>query len=383
MARKLAVFGSTGSIGLSTLSVVRSCPDLDVEVYALTCDSNWKGLAGQVEEFRPERVVVASPQAAADYEAAGGTEAEIGIGAEGLLDLAADPAVDVVVMALVGAAALEPTIKCVETGKTVALANKECLVMAGRLVMSGAEEHGARIVPVDSEHSAAFQLLRGTEPSSVRRLIITGSGGALRDVPFDELDRITPERALEHPTWNMGTKVTIDSATSVNKAFELIEAHWLFGLPPEALEVWAHPQSQVHALVEFVDGTLTFLASPPDMRAPIQFALSVPEHVPGPVSPLGLEEVSGLTFSEPDPRRFPALPLGYRVIQEKGTLGAVMSAADEVAVDAFLNRRVAFTSIVGVIEDVMAAHDNASEPTLEEILEADRWAREETNRRLG
>lgn len=385
MPRRLAVFGSTGSIGLSTLSVVRNCRELDVEIYALSCGGNWQELAGQVSEFRPERVVIHSPEAAEAFaEAMGGDTPRTDVGEEGMLELAADAAVDIAVMAVVGAAGLRPTIKCLEAGKTVALANKECLVMAGHLVKEAEASNGGRIVPVDSEHSAAFQLLEGVDRSSVKRLIITGSGGALRDVPLGELDRMTPEEALDHPTWQMGPKVTIDSATSMNKALELIEAHWLFGLPVEALKVWVHPQSRVHALLELQDGTLLLHASLTDMRLPIQYALSIPGHLPGPVNQPGLEELSGLTFREPDTQRMTALPLGYRVIREGGALGAVMNAANEVAVEAFLDHRMPFTRIVGLVEAVMDMYTgrNGGRPDLETVLDADRWAREEAARRL-
>lgn len=384
MARKLAIFGSTGSIGRNTLSVLRATPGLDIEVYALTCGSNWQELAEQTNEFHPRRVVIADIEAAGAFkEAVGRTNLRVDTGEDGLLSLAADPAIEIVTMAIVGSAALLPALACLDAGKVVALVNKECLAMAGHIIMARDGKNGAKILPVDSEHAAALQLLLGEERASIKRLIITSSGGSLRNMPLDALDQITPEMALAHPTWRMGRKVTIDSATSVNKALELVEAHWLFNLPADALEVWVHRQSRVHALVEFVDGATTIFAALNDMRLPIQYALTYPRRLASPVMSLNMQEINGFTFEEPDPRRLPALPLGYRVIREGGTLGAVMNAANETAVHAFLDHQIPFIRIVAVIEEVMDAHQNAAEPSLDDVLAADAWARKETLRRLG
>jgi len=382
--RNVAILGSTGSIGASTLEVIASVPGLGVRVFGLACGNNVDVLAGQVERFSPERVVISNEASANAFRSKAPGDICVDSGAGALEALASHPSVDVVVMAIVGAAALPPTLAALRAGKTVALANKECLVMAGDIVMETARKAGARIIPVDSEHSAAFQLMTMGRASEIKRLVITGSGGALRDVPCDELSTVTPERALAHPNWDMGPKVTIDSATSMNKALELIEAHHLFGLPAEALGVWVHPQSLVHAVVEYLDGTTVMHASRPDMRLPIQYALSLGRsgRLPGPVPQAPVDTLSGILFSEPDPVRLPAIELGLRVCRAGGTLGAVLNAANEVAVDAFLKRRIPFTKIVGLVREVLDEHANAPSPSLERILDADAEARKQAAAKL-
>ncbi|MBN1810024.1 MAG: 1-deoxy-D-xylulose-5-phosphate reductoisomerase [Planctomycetes bacterium] len=375
--RSVAVLGSTGSIGTSTLEVVSSLPGLRLSVHSLACGNNIELLAGQVAEHSPRRVVIQNPEAAERFKSSAPADLLVESGPDALVSLASDPEVDIVVMAVVGAAALRPTLAALEAGKTVALANKECLVMAGRLVTAAARSAGGRIIPVDSEHSAAFQVMMTGRASEIHRLVITGSGGALRDVPLEELPAVSPARALDHPTWDMGPKVTIDSATSMNKALELIEAHYLFGLPSSSLGVWLHPQSIIHAAVQYVDGTTVLHASLPDMRLPIQYALGLtgPGRVPGLVPVLPVDKLSDITLSEPDPARMPAVELGLQVCEQEGTLGAVLNAANEVAVDAFLARGIPFTSIIDTVRAVMSRHSVVHDPNLEEVLAADAWAR--------
>ena len=382
--RNIAVLGSTGSIGKSTLDVVKSVSGLGVKVYGLACGNNIEALGEQVKAFKPKRVVISDEVAADVFRKQMPRKVSVSSGEEALVELASDPEVDVVVMAVVGAAALRPTLAALKAGKTVALANKECMVMAGHLVTAAARKHGGRIIPVDSEHSAAFQIMMCGRTSEIRRLIITGSGGALRDVPTEEFAAITPEKALNHPTWDMGPKVTIDSATSMNKALELIEAHHLFGLPRKSLAVWVHPQSIIHAVVEYRDGVTVLHASRPDMRVPIQYALGLdgPGRLPGPVEQVPVEWLSRISLSEPDPKRMPALELGLRVTEEEGTLGAVLNAANEVAVNAFLEKKIPFLRIVELVREVMNLHKNRPKPTLKQVFEADTWARTQATARL-
>jgi 1-deoxy-D-xylulose-5-phosphate reductoisomerase len=382
--RNIAVLGSTGSIGKSTLDVVKSVSGLGAKVYGLACGNNIEALGEQVKAFKPKRVVISDEAAADVFRKQMPRKVSVSSGEEALVELASDPEVDVVVMAVVGAAALKPTLAALEAGKTVALANKECMVMAGHLVTAAARKHGGRIIPVDSEHSAAFQIMMCGRTSEIRRLIITGSGGALRDVSTEEFAAITPEKALNHPTWDMGPKVTIDSATSMNKALELIEAHHLFGLPRKSLAVWVHPQSIIHAVVEYRDGATVMHASRPDMRLPIQYALGLdgPGRLPGPVEQVPVEWLSRISLSEPDPKRMPALELGLRVTEEEGTLGAVLNAANEVAVNAFLEKRIPFLRIVELVREVMNLHKNRPRPTLKQVFEADTWARTQAGTRL-
>ena len=382
--RNIVVLGSTGSIGKSTLDVVKSVSGLGVKVYGLACGNNIEALGEQVKAFKPKRVVISDEVAADVFRKQMPRKVSVTAGDKALVELASDPEVDVVVMAVVGAAALRPTLAALKAGKTVALANKECMVMAGHLVTAAARKHGGRIIPVDSEHSAAFQIMMCGRTSEIRRLIITGSGGALRDIPTEEFAAITPEKALNHPTWDMGPKVTIDSATSMNKALELIEAHHLFGLPRKSLAVWVHPQSIIHAVVEYRDGVTVLHASRPDMRVPIQYALGLdgPGRLPGPVEQVPVEWLSRISLSEPDPKRMPALELGLRVTEEEGTLGAVLNAANEVAVNAFLEKKIPFLRIVELVREVMNLHKNRPKPILKQVFEADTWARTQATARL-
>ena len=373
----MAVLGSTGSIGTSTLDVIEAAPDRFTP-HLLAAQRSVGKLLEQARRLRPRWVVVTDPAAAATIGAASlpaGTR--LAVGADALDDLVRDPAVDRVVSAIVGAAGLRSTWAAVEEGKTVALANKETLVMAGPLVMRLAARTGAAILPVDSEHSAIQQALCSGTGAEVRRIVLTASGGPFRTRPAETFAAITPEEALRHPTWSMGPKITIDSATMMNKALELIEARWLFGVPATKLEVLVHPQSIVHSMVEFVDGSVIAQLSPPDMRLPIQSALSYPRRLPGPARRFDFTRGFTLEFAPPDPARFPALALGHEAASRGGTAGAVLNAANEEAVRGFLAGRLRFTDIAAVCGRVLEAHPFQDDPTIEDIRRLDAWAREE------
>src|SRR5262245_87453 len=373
--KRVVVLGSTGSIGTNTLDVIAALPDR-FEVVGLAAKSRRDDLFEQAKRFRPRWVALA-----------GGEPDRRGLppGVEFLTApdevprrvQAAD--VDVVVSAVVGAAGLKCTWAALEAGKTVALANKETLVVAGPLVMDLAAGRGARLLPVDSEHSAIFQAI-ADRPAGVERVVLTGSGGPFRGRTARELQNVSVEEALAHPTWQMGPKITVDSATLMNKALEVIEARWLFGLVPERIDVIVHPESMIHSFVEFVDGSVLAQISPPDMRLPIQYALTYPERLPCPARRLNWRELSAFHFEAPDRKTFPALDLGYEVASRAGTTGAVLNAANEMAVEAFLERRLPFPEIPRVCRAVLDAHDYDPRPTLDGLLAADRWARQEVCR---
>jgi 1-deoxy-D-xylulose-5-phosphate reductoisomerase len=373
----VAVLGATGSIGRSTLDVIAASPG-EFSAHLLAAHTSVGHLLEQAHRLRPKWVVVVDPAAAAAIGATAlppGTR--LAVGADALDDLVRDAAIDRVVSAIVGAAGLRSTWAAVEEGKTVALANKETLVMAGPLVMRLAARTGAVILPVDSEHSAIQQALCSGSGTEVRRIVLTASGGPFRTRPAETFAAVTPEEALRHPTWSMGPKITIDSATMMNKALELIEARWLFGLPAEKLEVLVHPQSIVHSMVEFVDGSVMAQLSPPDMRLPIQYALSHPRRLPGPARRFDFTRGFALEFEPPDPARFPALRLGHEAAARGGTAGAVLNAANEEAVRGFLAGRLRFTDIAAACGRVLDAHPFQADPTLEDIRRLDAWAREE------
>jgi 1-deoxy-D-xylulose-5-phosphate reductoisomerase len=376
----VAVLGSTGSIGTSTLDVIEAAPDRFTP-HLLAAQRSVGKLLEQARRLRPRWVVVTDPAAAATIGAASlpaGTR--LAVGADALDDLVRDPAVDRVVSAIVGAAGLRSTWAAVAEGKTVALANKETLVMAGPLVMRLAARTGAAILPVDSEHSAIQQALCSGTGAEVRRIVLTASGGPFRTRPAETFAAITPEEALRHPTWSMGPKITIDSATMMNKALELIEARWLFGLPAEKLAVVVHPQSIVHSLVEFVDGAVIAQLGPPDMRLPIQYALLYPDRVPGPAKRLDFAAPMRLDFEPPDPERFPAVRLGHEAAARGGTAGAVLNAANEEAVRGFLEGAVRFTDIAEICGRVLAEHPFQDNPTLDDVCRLDAWARQEVGK---
>jgi 1-deoxy-D-xylulose-5-phosphate reductoisomerase len=379
-AANIAVLGSTGSIGRSTLEVIAASGGRQRAV-GLSAHQNTALLLRQAQAARPRVVVVNDPVAAAgqDWSALpAGTE--LLVGPEGVAQLAADAEVDIVVSAIVGSAGLRGTWAALEAGKTVALANKESLVVGGPLVIELARRKNAKILPVDSEHSALFQALQAGRREEVRRVILTASGGPFRTLTIDQLSQVTPARALAHPTWAMGPKVTVDSATLMNKALEIIEARWLFDLSADQITVVIHPQSIVHSMVEYRDGSVIAQLSPPDMKLPIQYALTWPERREGVAAKLDWSRAMSLQFEPPDFERFGALRLGLEVAAAGGTAGAVLNGANEAAVAAFLDGRLSFREIVPACQSVVQNHPFNPEPSLEQVLEADRWARQEVLR---
>jgi 1-deoxy-D-xylulose-5-phosphate reductoisomerase len=373
----VAVLGSTGSIGTSTLDVIAASAGR-FAAFLLAAHRNVEQLVEQARACRPKWVVVIDPDAATAIDASelpSGTR--LAAGPEALDELMHCPEIDRVVSAIVGAAGLRSTWAALEAGKTVALANKETLVMAGPLVTELAARTGGRIVPVDSEHSAIHQALRSGTPAEVARIVLTASGGPFRKRPVETLSSVSREEALRHPTWSMGPKITIDSATMMNKALELIEARWLFGLPGEKLDVVIHPQSIVHSMVEFVDGSVVAQLSPPDMRLPIQYALAYPERLPCPAPKFDFTRNITLEFEPPDPRRFPAVCLGHEAAVRGGTCGAVLNAANEEAVRGFLEGELRFSDIAEICRRVLDEHPYSPEPSLDEVRRLDGWARQE------
>ncbi len=373
--KRLVLLGSTGSVGRQTLEVVSDFPER-FRLVALTAASNWKLLAEQALRFRPRVVVILREDLYRPLREALPPGIEVLSGEKALSEVAAHPEADLVVSAIVGLAGLAPTLSALSAGKTVALANKEALVTGGELVKDTARRARARLLPVDSEHSAIFQALKGHRRREVARILLTASGGPFRERPAESFPKITPEEALKHPRWRMGAKITVDSATLMNKGLEVIEAHFLFDLPYERIEVLIHPQSIVHSLVEFRDGSLLAQLSLPDMRLPIAYALAYPERLPLPYPRLSLTEIGGLTFEPPDPVRFPCLSLAYEAGRRGGFWPVALNAANEVAVEAFLSRRLRFDQIPRLIEETLAHLSFSGKPgSLEEILEADRKTR--------
>jgi 1-deoxy-D-xylulose-5-phosphate reductoisomerase len=376
----IAVLGSTGSIGRSTLEVIAASAGR-LRVVGLSAHGNTALLCRQAEAVRPRIVVVTDPLAAARQDwSALPAETELLIGPEVLAQLVTDAEVDIVVSAIVGSAGLRSTWAALEAGKTVALANKESLVVGGPLVTNLAREKNAKILPVDSEHSALFQALQAGRPEEVRRVVLTASGGPFRTFTTEQLSQITPADALAHPTWAMGPKITVDSATLMNKALEIIEARWLFDLSADQIAVVIHPQSIVHSMVEYRDGSVIAQLSPPDMKLPIQYALTWPERREGVAAKLDWSRAMALQFEPPDFERFAALKLGLEVAAAGGTAGAVLNGANEAAVAAFLGGRLGFREIVPVCQSIVQNHNFDPEPSLEQVLEADRWARQEVLR---
>ncbi len=379
-SRTLALLGSTGSIGRSTLDVVRHSQGA-FRIAALTAHRNFELLCQQAIEFRPKFIVATDGPESSRFDWSrlpAGTE--LLRGSQAVPQVVALPEIDVVVAAVVGSAGLKGTWAALDAGKTVALANKETLVMAGPLVMRLAAERKAKILPVDSEHSAVFQALAAGNRSEVKRIILTASGGPFRSFSRERMEKVTVADALAHPTWQMGPKITVDSATMMNKALEIIEARWLFDLSPEQIEVVVHPQSIVHSMVEYVDGSVLAQLSPPDMKLPIQYALTWPQRTDSPARKLDLTQALSLEFQPPDEERFPALRLGREVAKAGGTAGAVLNAANEAAVAAFLEGKLAFTQIVPACRSVVENHPFDPAPTLEELLRLDGWARQEVVR---
>lgn len=383
MSDRLVILGATGSIGASALEVAAELGDR-IQVVGLACHARWRELAALAARWRPRAVAIVDEGAWKEARATGAFGEGIHVlgGASGLVELSAMSDVDVVLNGIVGAAGLEATLAALRAGKRVALANKESLVVGGDLVVAaagGSVLESGRLLPVDSEHNAIWQLLGGRRREDVRRIVLTASGGPFRQVTAERLARVTPDEALAHPTWDMGPKITIDSATLANKGLEVIEAHHLFGLPYDHIDVVVHPQSIVHGLVEWKDGTLFAELGKPDMRAPIRSALAWPDRPDGPPA-ADLADLVGLTFERPDLERFPALGLARAAGEAGGTAPAVFNAANEVAVALFLERRIGFTDIAGLCAGVLEAHDPLAVDSLATLMEADRWAREETRR---
>jgi 1-deoxy-D-xylulose-5-phosphate reductoisomerase len=379
----LSILGSTGSVGTNVLRVVDAFPDR-LRVVALAAGRNVEKLAEQVARYRPRSVSIATVDArdalARLVDLSG---VRVGVGEEGAVAVATEKDASTVVAAAVGAVGLVPTYRALEAGKDVALANKETLVMAGELMVAESRAHGGRLLPIDSEHCALHQCLDGRGAHEVRRLVLTASGGPFRTRPHETFDRITREEALCHPTWSMGRKITIDSATLMNKGLEVIEARWLFGLPAERVDVMIHPQSVVHSMVEFVDGTVLAQLGVTDMRLPIQYALSHPERWEAAIPGLDFTRAFGLDFDLPDHARFPCLGLAYRALEGGGTLPAVLNAANEEAVGAFLDGRIPFTAIPEQVGETMDARPAGPTSVLADVLAADAWAREHTRAGLA
>lgn len=375
--RKVAVLGATGSVGASAVEVIAQSNGR-LQAVALSAHSRLDRLVEQAKLLRPKWVVATDEQAAEDFNwrhLPRGTE--LLTGCDALAEVVANDEVDTVLAAIVGSAGLRSTWAAVEAGKTVALANKEALVMAGPLMAKLATERGATLLPVDSEHSAIFQAMKCGKPAEVERLVLTASGGPFRTWDAEGLRQVTVDEALAHPTWEMGPKITIDSATLMNKALEIIEARWLFGLPTERIAVMIHPQSVVHSMVEFVDGSVIAQLSPPDMRLPVQYALEYPDRVPGPAPRLDWTQRMTLEFEPPNFERFGALELGFRAAKAGGSAGAVVNAANEAAVAQFLKGELHFTEIVPACASVLDSHHFSPSPTLDELEQLDRWARRE------
>jgi 1-deoxy-D-xylulose-5-phosphate reductoisomerase len=379
----VAVLGSTGSIGRSTLEVIAASGG-KLRAVALSAHANTDLLLRQAQVVRPRRIVVTDPVAAARQDwAALPAGVELLTGPDAVDSLVTDGEVHIVVSAIVGSAGLNGTWAALEAGKTVALANKESLVVGGPLVMQLAREKNAIILPVDSEHSAVFQALQAGRREEVRRVILTASGGPFRSYTAEQLAQVTVAEALAHPTWAMGPKITVDSATLMNKALEIIEARWLFDLTAEQIGVVIHPQSIVHSMVEYRDGSVIAQLSPPDMKLPIQYALTWPERREGVAARLDWSRAMGLSFEPPDFERFGALKLGLEVAASGGTAGAVLNGANEAAVAAFLDGRLAFSGIVPACRSILQNHNFDPNPSLAQVLEADRWARQEVLRWVG
>ena len=397
--KRVVVLGATGSIGESALKVARDIPDR-MEIVGLAANSNAKKLAAQANVVRPKAVCLVDESKLGELRDALQYQPQIFAGEKGLVEIACLENAEMVLVAVVGTGGLRPALAAIEAGKDLAVASKEILVMAGEIVMGAAREKGVMVLPVDSEHNAIFQCLDGRvqekrerptpnvqRPTSneerdasvllsdIRRLILTASGGPFRETPASEFETITPERALKHPTWNMGPKITIDSATLFNKGLEMIEAHWLFGVEMKRVEVVIHPQSIVHSMVEFTDGSVLAQLSHSDMCFPIQYAVTWPERVPNSLPPLDFGQLAKLEFATPRYDDFPALNLARRAGDAGGTLPAVLNAANEIAVSAFLNRQISFPRIWKTVEEVMDRHANVAQPTLDAILRADQWAR--------
>ncbi|MDA1159343.1 MAG: 1-deoxy-D-xylulose-5-phosphate reductoisomerase [Planctomycetota bacterium] len=378
--KRIALLGSTGSIGTSCLDVVRQLSDR-ISVVGLAAHRSWESLARQATEFDVGHVVLADSTIRDAMDATRFPKSSsVRFGADAVVDLVQKCDCDVVVSSIVGAAGLAGTWAAVEAGKTIAVANKETLVVAGPLVMAKARETGATLLPVDSEHSAIFQAMQSGKREHVKRVILTASGGPFRGYSASQLESVTPAAALNHPTWNMGPKVTIDSATLMNKALEVIEAKWLFGLEADQIEVVVHPQSLIHSLVEFADGSCVAQLSPPDMKLPIQLALTWPDRLPCPAPAMDWTKTWSMDFEPPDRDLFPCLELGFEVARRGGSCGAVLNAANEIAVQRFLNNDIRYNNIHALCRDILQTHNFEPAPSLDDLIRLDAWARKESSR---
>jgi 1-deoxy-D-xylulose-5-phosphate reductoisomerase len=378
--KNVVVLGSTGSIGRNALSVLSDFTDR-FSVFGLSSNTNIGSLREQIKRFKPKKVVITDEESFRSFKEE--TEIEILFGLEGLKKLCSDPEVDLVINALVGSVGLLPSFEAIESRKNLAIANKETLVMAGGLLIQKAKERDVKILPIDSEHSAILQCLLTGKKDEVKRLILTASGGPFLKRKREDLKNIKVAEALSHPTWEMGKKITVDSATLMNKGLEVIEARWLFDMPVDKIRVLIHPQSVVHSMVEFVDGSLIAQMSIPDMRIPIQYALFYPERLPANNRPLDLTQIKSLTFEEPDLKKFPCLEICYQALKMGGTAPAVLNAANELAVKAFLEEKLSFVGIHEIVKHTLNRHQVAENPGLDDILNADKWAKEETLRQIN
>ncbi len=379
MAKKVIILGSTGSIGRSALSVAQSLGD-EFEIVGLAAGSRWETLADQVGEFRPQAAAICDESAGGRLSSqlrANGSQTRVLTGASGLVRLVEETDCDFVLSAIVGVAGLPATLAAVQRGLTVGLANKESLVVAGELMISAAARSGSKLLPVDSEHSAIYQSLHSGQHEEIERIFLTASGGPFRTWPLERMRAATLHDALRHPTWDMGPKITIDSATMMNKALEVIEAHWLFKVDPERIEVVIHPESIIHSMVAFRDGSVVAQMGSPDMRTPIQYAMTYPRRLSGGAARVDFSRLERMTFEPPDPHRFPALRLGHAVAQQGGTAGAALNAANEAAVAAFREGKIGFLDIVTRVEEVLVRHPFEAKPTLDTLMQVDAWARQE------
>jgi len=375
--RKIAILGSTGSIGVNALKVIQAKPE-EYSVVALAAGRNIELLLKQVENFRPKAVAVMEEGLAADleYQFTESTKPDVFFGTEGFIRIVTMDEVDTVISAVTGAAGLLPAYEAIKAGKHIALANKETMVMAGSLVMAEAEKQGVSILPIDSEHSAILQSLQGHPREDLSRVILTGSGGPFKDLSVEEMGMVTPAQALKHPNWNMGPKISIDSATMMNKGLEAIEAKWLFDLDMDQISILIHPQSIVHSMVEYCDGSVIAQLGVPDMTIPISYALSFPRHVGNRLPPLELEKIGMMSFEKPDRKRFKCLDLALQAAEIGGSMPAVLNGSNEIAVEFFLQGQIGFLDIPRLVEKTMEAHQPCPIDSIEQVMEIDRWARD-------
>ncbi|HLT23650.1 MAG TPA: 1-deoxy-D-xylulose-5-phosphate reductoisomerase [Ignavibacteria bacterium] len=380
--KKVCILGSTGSIGCNTLNVIRNLKNngYPIEVISLTTNTNIDILAEQVKEFAPKTVLILNKDKAEEFKNKYSFDVEILSGEDNLVQLTARDDYNLLVSALVGFAGLQPTIEAIRTGKNIALANKETLIVAGELINSLLKQYNTTLTPIDSEHSAIFQCLAGEEPEFVSKIILTASGGPFRAKSIDEMRNTSVKEALNHPNWNMGPKITIDSATLMNKGLEVIEAYWLFGVTSKNIEVVVHPQSIIHSMVEFIDGSIKAQMGVPDMKIPIQYAITYPERVTSDFERMDFTKYGTLTFEQPDLVKFECLDLAYKVLSKGGTYPTVLNAANEVAVDLFINEKIGFMDIPAIIKNSLDSHESRNKFEFEDIIEVDRLTREGINR---